>query len=540
MEYLSGVKFDKFIIYSKDINEEDLESLKNGKKQINSLNKNINSIILKDNEYILNEWSEYYIIGVSNYKLSKKDFMYVGNYFGNNFGSVLIKNFIGHIKFVDQVFKVNSYKFSNEALKNLISEVDKRIEKTISLSFSERGVSNAVFEKNLTRFNDYYVYIKLYNSLKSKDIIKNIDRIIKYPNRKFENSKKNVPLSLARDWSRETLMDIFGGQNRLTKGTIKGDSKYFSGIVPEDINEYNNIVSNDTNENRFIKFFLKQCIRILSKFSSDLDQYSKNSQMLIEEVNGFKEELIRRLNSSFFKSISEITSINYSSTILTKQVGYRQIYETYITLKQVPINKLFNSQDLMELYTNKSIDKLYEYICLFRLVDILEEIYQLPNKNEKIEIESNNFYTVSLSEKNNAVVFKFKETEEFCESHLLFQYSYTNNNGGSFSVVFNPDFTLKLIHKNNETFYYHFDSKFRLHQDGKAKNEDIVKMHSYCDGIYNTNGAFVLYPGDKKEIYKKENSQSSRLFGVGFFPLNIRRDKDQYLKEFLMSILSES
>ena len=107
-------------------------------------------------------------------------------------------------------------------------------------------------------------------------------------------------------------------------------------------------------------------------------------------------------------------------------------------------------------------------------------------------------------------------------------------------MVFNPDFTLKLIHKNNETFYYHFDSKFRLHQDGKAKNEDIVKMHSYCDGIYNTNGAFVLYPGDKKEIYKKENSQSSRLFGVGFFPLNIRRDKDQYLKEFLMSILSES
>ena len=188
----------------------------------------------------------------------------------------------------------------------------------------------------------------------------------------------------------------------------------------------------------------------------------------------------------------------------------------------------------MELYSNKSVDKLYEYICLFRLVDILECIYK-TSAMAKISTDIQTTpYTVGLSEMNGGLEFRFHATEEFPESTILFQHSFTKNNGGSFSVEFKPDFTLKITDKVGEFFYYHFDSKFRISNDGSSKNDDVVKMHAYCDGIFKTLGAYVLFPGDSKIIYNKTNDES---IGVGAFPLNFDRDNDTFLEEFLKAIL---
>lgn len=537
MEYYCGVRFDDFIIYSKDLRDDDLDLLQNNKERvIYTIENNPNSIVYDGTQYILYEWVEYFIIGLNNKRFTEEDFINIGKYYRNNNGSILMKNFIGYMKFATQEFQIISSKISTEEIHLLIEKLDTRIKKTISLSFLENGVSRAYFETNINRYLDFYVYIKLYNSLKKNRILPDLNWILKFPNIKFEKTINTVPLSLATDISNESLMDIFSGNTNLTQNNQGKISTKFNGFIPEVINEYNNTISNDTSENRFIKFFVKQCIRILSKFYDDLSQYSCQNQLLVKEVNQYREELTRILRNNFFSEISDIHSINHSSTILTRQIGYKQIYQEYINIKQVPINNLFKSKDLIELYNNKSVDKLYEYICLFRLVDILEDIYKTYAEGEILTETQTTPYTVGLSESNDGLEFRFRATEEYIESVLLFQHSFSRGNGGSFSVEFRPDFTIKIIDSIGKVFYYHFDSKFRVSNDGSSKNEDIVKMHAYCDGILKTKGAYVLFPGDSEIIYDKP-TELNQFIGVGAFPLNFNNKYDEILAEFLRGLL---
>lgn len=537
MEYYSGVRFNNFIIYSKELTEDNLELLQSNEKQaISATNSGSDYIAFDGKQYIIYEWVEYFIVGFNDNRLVSEDFVNIGEYYKNNSGSLFLKNFVGYIKFRNQKFQVVSHKISIDELHSLIETIDDRINETISLSFSENGVSSATFEKKRDRHKDFYIYMKLYNSLKKRKILPNLKIILKFPNKKFESTCNLLPLSLANNISNESLMDIFSGRTNLTKRITGRNITKFNDFIPEEINEYYNKVSHDTSENRFIKFFIKQCIRILLKFHDELVQYTPQNQLLIKDVNHYREELVRLYRSNFFSSISDITSINHSSTILTRQIGYKQIYEEYVNLKQVPINNLFDSKDLMELYNNKSIDKLYEFICLFRLIDLLEKIYQTPALS-RIKVDTLSIpYTVGLSESNDGLEFKFRATKEFPEVILLFQHSFTQSNSGSFSVEFKPDFTLKIFDNNHRDFFYcHFDSKFKISNDGSSKNEDIVKMHAYCDGIHKTIGAYVLFPGETRTIY---TNSSVKIKGVGAFPLSFNQDNDRILENFLKEILS--
>ncbi|MBZ1530347.1 hypothetical protein J3323_10875, partial [Leuconostoc mesenteroides] len=169
------------------------------------------------------------------------------------------------------------------------------------------------------------------------------------------------------------------------------------------------------------------------------------------------------------------------------------------------------------------------------LVDILNSIY-LNKSAEHIKTNTESkIYSVSLSENNDEVEFFFPESKIFPKSRLTFQHSFTKSNSTSYSVEFRPDFTLEIISDQNKKCYYHFDSKFRISNYGSSKNDDIVKMHSYRDGIVGTIGAFVLFPGDQKDIYLADSRHPYS--GVGALPLKFDGSADSKIKLLLLDSL---
>ena len=54
------------------------------------------------------------------------------------------------------------------------------------------------------------------------------------------------------------------------------------------------------------------------------------------------------------------------------------------------------------------------------------------------------------------------------------------------------DYTIEI-----NDYYIHLDAKYKL-----DINPDILKMHSYKDGILNSKAAFILYPSNKQFIRK--------------------------------------
>lgn len=543
-KYYSAVKFEKFIICTSEVTDEELRIFESDHNKNNLPGKNSNLNIRYDQEkYYLFEWKEYTVVGTELHPLDQNDFFYFGKIGRHNTGSILFKNFIGTSIFREQIFYVESEKMSSEDVDELISKVDERVKQTISINFSSHAINHAIFKKSKVRYQDYYVYQKLYNTLLQDKIFPYIQQIQRGPNKHFKTDKKMTSISTIQNISENTLIDMITDQSNMTKvsnGSFsKSLSKYVSkskGFISEEVNEYYNDVSFDTNENRFIKFFIELCIRILTSFINELNEKKENQTanfLLINSLQKYRENFQKILKMSFFKEISSVNSINYGSSILTRQYGYKQIYQEYINLKQAPIN-LFDTENLISLYENKSIDKLYEYICLFRIVDILESIYgkkstEIINFSKGIKL-----YTVGLSEENGGVEFIFQAIDDLPESIVMFQHSFTKTNNGSYSLEFKPDITVQ-IKKNEKIYNYHFDSKFRTSKNNYSNNEDLVKMHSYRDGILNTVGSYVLYPGTKKEFYTMSGSQP--FSGIGAFPMNINSTNDEDIYSMLKQCL---
>lgn len=540
MEYFKAIKFTDFIIFTEDTTDEELINLEKGFSQkILGTNKDKHIRFHSDN-YYLYEWTTYSIVGLNNNPLNKSDFFYNGEIGRHNTGTLLFKNFIGAAKFRNVTFFIESKKMDTNDFNNLIEIIDERINTTTSLIFDSKGFAQAKFKKNKERFHHFYVYQKLFNSLKKSKIIPYIQYISNHPNYQLKKDIRTTKIELIQNLSSESVIDVFSGTTPVIKATKHNKSLGFSyknlNIIPLEMNEHTDSISIDTNENQFVKFFINVCIRILTKFLNDLTNLDtgniiKNS-ILISEIESFRKELQKHLRSNFFKDISNLNTINYSSTILTRRYGYKELYREYINLKKTPIN-CFDDKSLIELFQNRSVDKLYEYICLFKLVDLIQEIYKM-NAVQNITFSSERIYTVSLSEANGGVSFVFPESSKLPETRLLFQHSFSIENNLSYSVKFEPDFTLQIL-KNSKVYNYHFDAKFRMSKESTSKNEDLVKMHGYRDGINNTIGAFVLFPGNSSETYIISDELPYQ--GVGAFPLNFDSSNDDILKDILSNIL---
>lgn len=167
-------------------------------------------------------------------------------------------------------------------------------------------------------------------------------------------------------------------------------------------------------------------------------------------------------------------------------------------------------------------------------MDIIQDIYD-GDATAHVTFTTDKIYTISLSETNNGVTFSFPAKESLPQAKLLFQHSFTKRNNSSYSVNFEPDFTLQIFHVDI-IYNYHFDAKFRVSNDSTSKNEDLVKMHGYRDGIKNTIGAFVLFPGDHPETHQISDKLPYEC--IGAFPLNFNSDNDDFLKNALSQVLT--
>lgn len=552
MEHFKAYRFDTFIMFSMDFSNDELTEFEKSDLLFVKADETQGSIRFKDGKFFINEWTEYNVIGLPGMELTAEDYYYSGRYNYHNSGVVFLSNFIGVIKFRDQVFNVESNKIETKLANKLIEDLDKRIKETISLAFKSYGTARGKFSRNEKAERDYYVYKKLYNLMRKDKLIPFFHAIRRMPNSVFDKEVERKPISLVTHFSPETIIDVISGNSILSKSNKETSlSKKFNGHIPVYLNEYNNIISNDTSENQFVKFFLNYTIIQFSNYIKDLKRIKKEDVqstvncVLLEEVTKMRDDVTQELSSTFYKGISKISSINSSSTILTRRYGYKQLYNEFIRIKETPIN-CFDSESLIDLFENKSVDKLYEYICLFRLVDILSKIYGEENLKMSRTKTTDKNYTVAISEESGGVVFKFDDNNNrFYKVELLFQQSFSrkNNEYYSMSVNLKPDFTIK-IHINSkgnynpDTVFYHFDAKFRISKYNDSKNADIAKMHSYRDAIKNTRGSYVLFPGEKKDLYPVSSGKTP-YDGVGSFPLNFNQDHDEELERLLKAIVTK-
>jgi len=346
----------------------------------------------------------------------------------------------------------------------------------------------------------------------------------------LENRIEEVPTSMASNIGPNELIDVFSNPQNLYK--TKDDNSIWNnrtnGYIPIRINETRHVDTIDVPENRFYKNFLEFIESlIVSLLGKTEEGYVK------DKLYEYKEEISHYLSQRYFKDISIMDYAPLNSQVLQKKEGYRDILEYYLMFE---FGFKMNWSDITNDFRGyeKKLSTLYEYWCYFELIHVVKELTDSKiNFEDVFEIDKQN-WNIHLKE---GVIKEFDLEIDNKSIKINLMYNKTfNKDRGTYSVEMRPDYTLEFI-INSNNYKIHFDAKYRLNiYDESFKNQDIVKMHSYKDAIENTLGAYVLYPGEKDEIFKENELES-----VGAFPLNPGHDKKEkrQLVNFIQNLLEK-
>ena len=437
-----------------------------------------------------------------------------------NFG-----NHVGLFSLAGIQIKVKSKKITELQFMQLLDEIGDFF---ANLPFSYRGASFG-FRKGREIGSDvlYQNFMYLYSHLKSKRIQGAVYQIINNPYLKYERERVLKRTEQVRRGGYGTIKEIVNHPEHLVQLAAGSElqntqlAKKLRGRFPDRVYSKRLFSQVDNPENQFCKFVLQtwqDLIRCLNERTTNV--------LIKERIEWAFKELNRLLRLEFFQGISQLKFIPFSSQVLQKRGGYKELFAIYNRLSQLlEIDRILDWQSLIEL---KDAAKLYEYWTFIKLSKAVENAIGKPI--DLIEPRTTSFE----AQLTHGLGIEYPENVNLYYNKT---YRHGRSFGQSYSVTLIPDLVLET-----DAGFYIFDAKFRLDQlveseseiYGVFKNEDIYKMHTYRDAIRGCLGAYVLYPGTETRIFSIHND--SKLNGVGAIACAIDSPNDD-LKEMVQNMV---
>ena len=368
---------------------------------------------------------------------------------------------------------------------------------------------------------------------------KNLPSVLEYLSRNLYSSleryTERIPTSFAKDIGGHELIDIISNPQNLVSTDIHSIINVNGkGYAPLRMNEIKYEETIDVPENRFYKYFLEYIDDVIKKLMKIVEEDKKTDSYIYEELVNYKTQINYHLSQKIFKDISKMEYAPLNSQVLQKKEGYREILGYYL-LFDYGLNISWNElTDEFKTY-QKKLSTLYEYWIYFKLAEYLKKYTRSNIKEESIINKEDSKWSFNLKKGKTSYLIFDTVTVSNQEVGIKLFYNKTFNEAKrkkeedddfiithgkkSYSVELEPDYTLEITIENTK-YYLHFDAKYKLNLfDESFKNQDIVKMHSYKDGINKSYGSFVLYPGNYDPIIFSDTTKYD-YFGVGAIPLN--------------------
>ncbi|MYE35348.1 MAG: DUF2357 domain-containing protein [Gemmatimonadales bacterium] len=375
-----------------------------------------------------------------------------------------------------------------------------------------------------------------------------LELIQRAPHRRWRTERRDVPVETLTRVDSRTLLDL------VTRTGAPVDAASLSlaaaalterlgGRLPEEVSERRIRATVDTPENRFAKAFIVQANgiigRVRSKATGRRDVFGRR---LLADCDRMEAGLMPVARHSMWDEVGTMVRIPFSSTVLQRRRGYRQVLRHYARIRlapRIPIDKR-EMRDLIEL---KNISLLYELWTFFRLAEIICELLGPPRRSARPTAGDD--FQVALG---------WNRTFEWTGgTRLAYNESFSRSRPSpncSYSVPLRPDITLRVPSGPNCGLHV-LDAKFRVQTLGEAgfepdedpaeraserrgdfKRADIYKMHTYRDAIRNARSVWILYPGSEFRFFDASNSRRviqptdlpNLLEGVGAIPFAPKPD----------------
>jgi len=383
----------------------------------------------------------------------------------------------------------------------------------------------------------------------------NLPSIFEYLSKNLHSQLKNqtetVPISFASNVNQNTLKNIVTKPNKLFKSDSDLEiAQKLNGYLPYEIDQIKHEDVVDIPENRFFKYFLTLIRNLVDKLLRN-----SNEGYIHDKLLYFRDEIEYYLSAKFFNHISAMDYVPFNSQILQKKEGYREIFHYFLMLEfsfRLSWDEVNNQFKGFE----KKLSELYEYWCYFKILKVLNNLSVNKISFEDIFEINKNKWSISIKKGiSSSKQFLFEFEGYNFEVDLFYNLKFSDNPiYYSYSLPFKPDYTL-LVTINGISSYIHFDAKYRSEleiisnqhdneiqirdsaeeKERQFKKGDIYKMHTYKDSILKTEGAYVLYPGNRtKQFFESDTIVPS----VGAFSLTPGKEngEEEDLERFIKNV----
>ena len=444
-----------------------------------------------------------------------------------------------HLKVTVEIFPTKiDYK---EDYKALLKDVNDEIYNLAYGFLGRTYLGAAINNKNISNYNEFYSILNyVYDKL-----LKSIGIIIDRPHHMLEKQYLVRKHSALKNSSNETLKWL-EKRPHLIKNI---DGRY----IPMEALQVRKSITVNTNENKFLKFILIRIVRKIDEFIKRYKEiyYNKENKSyrdeeVIKKLTTMKNEIIRRINTSFLKDVQADMSFSSISLVFSMANGYRDVYKYYLMLQR----GLNINSNILTL-SMKDLPLLYEYWCFIKINSLLRRKYKLITSD-------------IINVNNNGIIVSLKKGKA---STLVYEDELTKE---KFKVMYNASCLSKTVNQKpdnvisfdkvgyKKTYEFIFDAKYKIENNNKyieryngigPKEEDINTMHRYRDAIVYENkkenkydncvsGAFVLFPLRDEENFREQRFYKSidevSIGAIPFLPSSTK-----LMDEFLSNIIDD-
>ena len=379
-----------------------------------------------------------------------------------------------------------------------------------------------------------------------------LEVILREPHRFWRTYLRDVPTETLTRVDGRTPLDLVTrtGVPVLASSLSRSGAslaRRLGGSLPTTMSERRIRTTTNTPENRFVKAFVGQSRVIIGRMRSSVMSRRPNRfrRNVLADCGWMEESLLPIAGHSMWEEVGRMTRIPFSSTILQRRRGYRQVLQHFTRIRLAPTIPLdeMGMRDLLEL---KNIAVLYELWAFFRIVRVIADREGPPRRAGRFTSDE---FGVNLPA---GVAFEWASGMRLAYNK---QFSRTRSaSDHSYSVPLRPDITLQIKEGGNSGLHL-FDSKFRVRvladvglaasdkdvPDEKARERagtfrrgDIYKMHAYRDAIPDARSVWILYPGTEfaffdalgghastsRQSFASPEDLPTKLEGVGAVPLS--------------------
>lgn len=413
----------------------------------------------------------------------------------------------------------------------------------------------------------------------SEDFSNAVYRVINSPITRWKSERINQDSRRVKRIGSSHVKQFASGNNRIPLPSTHPLGKIINSI-PRQINTQVKIDTLDNPENRFIKHVLTEFARFSGFICQKIDYLRKSTKPNIYfEAKKLEEKISEWLGHNTFREVSHVTTLPLNNPVLQRKEGYREIFKIWL-MYELAAKLAWNGMDSETYYSGKrDVATLYEYWLFFKLLRMIEDIFQIPSIQTKqliqetkdglgLQLKAGKHTAIegTYNHKNRKLKIKYNYNRTFSYADFPKSGSWTQKMRPDYTLSFWPaDFSETEAEEQELIIHIHFDAKYKvedlqyilnndkqendedenhelnnekeLEKTGKYKRADLLKMHAYKDAIRRTAGAYILYPGSI-------NSRPFKGFhelipGLGAFAVSPSRTDDgiDEVKYFVLNVL---